>query len=528
MLKKKLNRPKSCENILLMPLKDKLNDDSKSLIRNEVEDYFKKIENKQLVKNKIKENKKDSCSILSNKSKLLLNNVNNHYSTLNSSNTDNNSVKFNNSKISLLIKNSNSFYVDTKLKSQTFRKNKYLKLNNQTKVISLKKSYLTNDKEIKMDKEELLLAAYKNNPVPLLESIYRNTNYDKKRLSQRINNGSIKDNKMKLLDLIRKKRDKSKDKIKNEKNEEKKLILSNGNFKKSYKELIYNKFNSKKIFDISSNKNVEHCIAINTNYLNPFLQNLDDSYYKQRNRFYRSKTENVDDIQNFINMQRIEENNKNFYINILKNSEFNSLDQKPENIMNKSQMIGNNNNLNKRKKYADASSDTGLDNVVPNNFKKVYNNSLNKVVKKNIKINYPNKCKENNDRNKIKEYAPKTKIFKYKKFNKKRKYEDKKNNNLNMSLKKAVKFYNFNNVINLFDKKISFDNKAKVSHSNNFRKRENKHYSSSNNVNVNYLRKKKFFLGLKKNKSLYYFQPQITRDSNMDWYDLDVFCIKRL
>ena len=65
-----------------------------------------------------------------------------------------------------------------------------------------------------MDKEELLLAAYKNNPVPLLESIHRNTNCDKKMLSQRINNGSIKDNKKKLLDLIRKKREKSKDKMK--------------------------------------------------------------------------------------------------------------------------------------------------------------------------------------------------------------------------------------------------------------------------------------------------------------------------
>ena len=526
MLQKRLIRPKSCENILLMPVKAELNKDSKILITNEVENYFKKIENKQLIKTKIKENKKDPSSFLSYKSQLLLNNVKNHYSTLNSSNTENNSVKFNNSKISLVIKNSNSFYAEPKLKSQTFRKNKYLKLSGKTKVISLKKSYLTNNEEIKMDKEELLLAAYKNNPVPLLESIHRNTNCDKKMLSQRINNGSIKDNKKKLLDLIRKKREKSKDKIKEEKNEDKQLILSNGNFKKSYKESFYNKYTSKKIFDISNNKkNVEHCIAINTTYLNPYLQNLDDSNYKLRNRFYRSKTENVDDIQNFVNMQKIEENNKNFYLNILKNTEFNNLDQKPENTMNKSQIIENNNNLNKKKKYADASSDTGLDNVVPNNFKKVYNNSLNKIVKKNLRMNCLNKCENNNDRNKV--YAPKTKIFKYNKFSKNRKREDKKCNNLNISLKKAVKLYNFNNVINLFDKKISFDNKAKMNQTNNFRKRKNKHYSSSNNVNVNYLRKKNF-LGLKKNKSLYHLLPQITKDSNMDLYDFDAFFIKRL
>ena len=526
MLKNSLNRAKSCENILLKPLQVELNNNSKLLLKKNIGDYFKKLKNKQLVKTKLKENKNNSSYILSNKSKLSLNNVNNYYSSLNFKNIENNSVKFNNPKISLMIKNSNSFHPDPKLKSQTFKKNEYLKFNKQNNVISSKNRYLTKNEEDKMDKEQLFFAAYKNNPKPLLESIYRKTNYDKKISSQEINKDSIKDNKKKLLQLIGKKKEKDNEKIKQGNFGEKKIIISHGNIKKSYAELLNNKNISKKIFDISTNKNVEHCMAINTKYLNPFLQNLDDSNYKPRKHLYRSKTENVDDIQNYINIQRNEEYNKNSFLNNLKNTEFNYLDKKSENINNKSQVIENYNYLNNKKKYADASNDTSLDNVLPNSFMKAYNKSLNKIIKTNLKINFLNMSKKNVDSNQNKKYAPKTKIYKYKKLNGKQKHEDKKCN-LNVSLKKAVKFYNFNNIINLFGKTISFDNKPQLNQSNNFRKRENKYYSSSNNVKIKYLRKKNFLVS-KKGKTSYQSVPQITRDSNMDWYDFEAFFINRL
>ena len=60
--------------------------------------------------------------------------------------------------------------------------------------------------------------------------------------------------------------------------------------------------------------------------------------------------------------------------------------------------------------------------------------------------------------------------------------------NLNISLQKSINCYNFNKVINLFDKKISLEKNTRINYFNNFRNRRMK-YSSCNNANVCFLKK---------------------------------------
>ena len=515
MLKKTQKRPKTCKNELIKPIKIDSNINSKISNQKDYLDYYDKLKDIYLIKN-------------------------NNNSTL--YNTENNILKLNNSNY---IKNNNSFipfhdsfYLKPKLKSRTFRINqekndKKIKIPMKNKIISLKKNKKFKTEDIKLDKEDLLLAAYKNNPEPLLESILRKTNLNKDYIKENdkdfFNNSN---NRMKsALETMRKtKQNKEKRKLKINKNinQEKKLLL---NKNEQYMELIQKKNNMNNINNninnnsnvTFTNKKIEHCIAINNNCYNPILQYLDNTDYIRRNRFYRSKTENIDDIKNKNSNSKIKNNglktNNNFWNNFNEKSN-NNLYYNKINI----ESIKSENDISKikKKEYVDASSDTSLDNIFSNNFnnfqKKIINKeNPNPIINKenpNPIINNSNINLGLNNNNKYKAYRPKYKLYKNSKyFNKSKKLnkiEDKKNNsNIN-----DVKYYNFNYVVDLFGKKIELCKKPKIlSNNNNFRNSSCKFYSCSNNINISLLRKNNF----KKLKNIRSAQPN--KDSNKDFIE---------
>ena len=87
-------------------------------------------------------------------------------------------------------------------------------------------------------------------------------------------------------------------------------------------------------------------------------------------------------------------------------------------------------------------------------------------------------------------FFPKRILYKNNKFFHKMYKKDA--NNLNISLQKSINCYNFNNIINLFDKKISLENNSKINYLNNFRNRSFKFYSSCNNSNIGLIKREIF------------------------------------
>ena len=155
---------------------------------------------------------------------------------------------------------------------------------------------------------------------------------------------------------------------------------------------------------------------------------------------------------------------------------------------------------------------------------KIAPTKFNRIKATNIKLNLlnlldNNKSINNDHHYNKKVYIPKTKLYKKNKYFNKfigiNKKEEKKCN-LNTIGKSDVKNYNFNDVINLFDKKISLGNNTKVRIFDNFRNRNIKYYSSSNNVKISLIRNE----NCKKKKNIVlYKQRPITKDSNMDFME---------
>jgi hypothetical protein len=145
--------------------------------------------------------------------------------------------------------------------------------------------------------------------------------------------------------------------------------------------------------------------------------------------------------------------------------------------------------LIKKKKLSEAFNDTSLDkellddkNMNSINDYNIAPIKFNRIKATNIKLNLLDNNKSiNNDHHYSKKvYIPKTKLYKKNKYFNKfigiNKKEGKKCN-LNTIGKSDVKNYNFNDVINLFDKKISLGNNTKVRIFDNFRNRNIKYYS---------------------------------------------------
>ena len=516
MLKKTFKRPKTSKSSLLKPLKIDSYNNSKISYQNEIKEYYNKMKFiNSFKKNNNITNINESSPTLYQSKQLL----NNNYTSLNSTKSESNIFKMNNSNnnnINQFSQFHNSFYIGPKLKTKTYILKKGIKSGKKKRIITLTKSEKINSEEIILDKDDLLLAAYKKNPTPLLESILRKTNRDKDLLKE--NSGIIMNKNEGGIYSLRETKSKEKRKLIFNKNYNgNKLIIDKKEF---YKELLFTNNNQ---YDTSVNKEIEQCIAINNNCYNPILQYLGDSNYIQRNRFYRSKTENIDDIKNNSNYNNQKQEIKtinNFWLNIPKKTENNF-------FYNKININENNSEKNiiksKKKEFADASSDTSLDYIIPNNFQ----NKFIKKVKPMI-----NNTNINTDliNNKFKVYKPKSKLYKNNKyFNKSKlsnKKEDIKCNNSNVNSKNDAKLYNFKEVVDLFGKKIEINKKPKIFPYNNFRNRNLKYYSCSNNVNISALRR----YNLKNRFNELYQHPEKgTKDSNMDFLeDIEAALLKNI
>ena len=511
MLKKTIIRPSTVKNTLLEPLKIESHNEEKITYQNEILQYYEKIKSADILKKKVNNQKISECSSsLLNQSKQTLNN---NCTTLNSTNTETNNLKM--SYSNCIKKNNsfkqysqfhNSFSIGPSLKTRTFRSKRGIKNPKKNGFVTIKKNKKNRTEEIKFEKEDLLLAAYKNNPMPLLESVLKKTNPEKEIIKENAKNYFNKKNRMKhAFEQTQKNRTKRILKINNKSQDKKPILNKNGN----YMEFIKNNNNNNQK-ETSSNKIIEQCIAINNHYYNPILQYLDDSDFVERNKFYRSKTENIDDIKNNSNstVQKKEYKiDNNLWLNAPKTGEnifvFNKInsEEKEENTIAK----------NKKKNYVDASSDTSLDNIIPKNFQKnkIPNNKQYPMVN-NTNINFE-LCYS-----KFKAYMPKLKLYKNSKyFNKTKifnKNEDKKSNNSNIACKNDLKFYNFKEVVDLFGKKIELCKKPKILPYNTFRNRSFKFYSCSNNINIKLIRRQNY-----KSKTNIYRHPELpTKDSNMD------------
>lgn len=510
MLKKAFKRPKTSKSSLLKPLKIDSYNNSKISYQNEIKEYYNKMKFiNSFKKNNNITNINESSPTLYQSKQLL----NNNYTSLNSTKSESNIFKMNNSNnnINQFSQFHNSFYIGPKLKTKTYILKKGIKSGKKKRIITLTKNEKINSEEIILDKDDLLLAAYKKNPTPLLESILRKTNRDKDLLKE--NSGIIMNKNEGGIYSLREMKSKEKRKLISGN----KLIIDKKEF---YKELLFTNSNQ---YDTSVNKKIEQCIAINNNCYNPILQYLGDSNYIQRNRFYRSKTENIDDIKNNSNYNSQKQEIKtlnNFWLNISKKTENNF-------FYNKININENNSEKNiiksKKKEFADASSDTSLDYIIPNNFQ-------NKFIKKVKPI--INNTNINTDliNNKFKVYKPKSKLYKNNKyFNKSKlsnKKEDIKCNNSNVNSKNDAKLYNFKEVVDLFGKKIEINKKPKIFPYNNFRNRNLKYYSCSNNVNITFLRKNIF-----KNKAnlKYLYPAKPPKNSIMDFIeDIDASIAKKI
>ena len=557
MMKKTQKRPKTSKQALIKPLNiDSQNNsnNSKMSYQKGILDYYDKLRNLNISKNI---NKNVDISLLSsNQSKQVINNNNNaHYFSLNSTSTENNNIFKSNNINNIKKTNSyaqyhNSFYLRPKLKSRTFRLSKEKserKISTKNKIISLRKNKKFKTEDIKFYKGDLLMAAYKNNPEPLLESIFRKTNQNKELIKENEKNvfNYVNNRKKFSLELVRKnkenKENKEKRKLKiNKISGQKKIIIINKNYQDI--ELIQKNNNNNLNKDVNNpfvnNKKIEHCIAINNNCYNPILQYLDNSDYIQRNRIYRSKTENIDDIKNDIKnndsntiiQNKISKTNNNFWLNFPNKPKDNPLYNKIN--LEEKKSVDDINKI-KKKVYADASSDTSLDNILQNKFKKSIikkesqnqnlNQNQNQIINKMINNTNINLDLSNN-KNKV--YVPKYKLYKNSKyFNKFKRFNKNEDRKCNPNIS-DVNYYNFKDVVDLFGKKIELCKKPKIHSYNNFRNNSCKYYSCSNNVNITFLRKNIF-----KNKAnlKYLYPAKPPKNSIMDFIeDIDASIAKKI
>ena len=325
-------RPKTGKESLLMPLKLELYKIPK-LIKKEIKAPTKKIN--------------DSSFSALNQYQMK---INNNPPSLNS--TNNESSLFINgqnyiNKINSFSQCHNYFQIIPKLKSKSPLLNKITKNN---KLISLKRNKKVYNDEIKVEKEDLILAANKKNPTRLIESIIKIINPDKTLFEKKLKNYSNKNiNNIKWINLKPNKKEK----------------------RQVYKTNI---IQSNSVYSLNNNNSKEK------------FNEKNNTIMKIRN--YRSKTEKINSNKYGIYTQK----NKNISMTKMTESNFfesklNTEEQKDTNIMNKSQYIGNYHTIKMNKKeYSDASCDTNLDKLYNNN--SMNNNKLNMINDTNIKFDY--------------------------------------------------------------------------------------------------------------------------------------------
>lgn len=494
----KIEIPKTENMALLKQLNLEFHENSK-ILKEETEEYNKDIDKSNLIK-KNQEKLIDSSFTILNKDKLKFQ-MNKNHPSLNSTSNEN-VFKKNNANNKRKLSNYSSFHLSfqlmPKIKSKSPITNKINKISKKNKLINLKSNKKDFKDEIKLEKKDLLIAAFKKNPFPLLKSVIKLTHPDKTLFEKKIRHYSDKNiNNMNWKNIIKKQPERQK--INFDKNNttikvnlNKSASFFNHNNKTEYLLEKLNKSNS----NISFNKSLEQCIDINRNsfYKLYKLDNNNNSLNKIRK--LRSKTENVDDFRYGLSL--FTQKNKNYSssnidstLSKMTESNFsenklNTEEYKGDNNMNQSKYIGNFYNTIYKKGFLDKSSDTNLDKIFDNDT----NNKLNKNNERKQKFNLYN----NNDSIEFdklnKGFYPRLKLYKNKNIcHKLKKRDDMKSINLNISLQKSINCYNFDKVINLLDKKISLEKNTRINYFNNFRNKKMKFYSSCNNANVGFLKK---------------------------------------
>ena len=448
-MNKNIERSRAEKRNLLKPLKLELQNNPK-LIKKEIKECNKGLK----VTNKIEKNKeKIMYSSFSGLNKSIIK-ISSNQPSLNSTNNESSLLVNNQKYINKMNSYSqchNYFQIIPKIKSESPRiKKTNYKIPKNNKLISLRRNKKTHKDEIKLEKEALILAVNKKNPCRLLESIIKIINPDKTLFEKKLRNFSNK----------------------------------NSNFMKC----------DKKNGNISNNNTIEQSID------NSHIKKLEKNSLLMRIRNYRSKTEKMNSAKYGIYTQKNKNNiNYNtFGLSVTKmtesnflESKFNTEEQKEDNKMLKSQYFGSRYRTIKKKEFADASCDTNLDRLFDN----ICNNNKKLDIIKKTKIEFDSSnC---NEKNLNKSFFPKRILYKNNKFF--HKLQKKGSNNLNLSLQKSINCYNFNNIINLFDKKISLENNSKINYFKNFRNRSFKFYSSCNNSNISLIKreifkKEKYFL----------------------------------
>ena len=493
-----LELPKSGNTALLKLLNLEFHKNQK-ILKEEIKEYNKDI-NESNLKKKNKEKIIDSSFTTLNKDKFKFQ-INNNHPSLNS--TSNESViKINNSNNTKKLSNYSQFHLSFQLMPKLKSKSPIInKISKKNKLINLKRNKKDFKDEINLERKDLLIAAYKKNPFPLLKSVINKIHPDKTLFEKKIRNYSDKNiNNMKWINIIKKQPAKQKIKfdqnIKNIKanlNLNKSASFLNHNNKTEYLMEKLNKSNS----NISFNNSLEKCIDINSkSFYNLYkLDNNNNSLNKIRK--LRSKTENVDDYRYGLGIftQKNKNNSlSNFDSTLTKMTEsnffenkLNTEEYKGDNNMNQTQCLGNCYDKINKKGFLDKSSDTNLDKLFDNDMDNKFYEINGRKQKYNLYNNNSNDSIELDKLNKG--FYPRLKLYKNKNTcHKLQKREDMKSINLNISLQKSINCYNFNEVINLFDKKISLEKNTRINYFNNFRNRRMK-YSSCNNANVCFLKK---------------------------------------
>ena len=456
-----------------------------------------------------------------------------------------NSIKKNNQKkltISMISPRKNSYnFSHTKTMNDYFKKykNNYsetiqflkpklktnsFKLKNQIKtqrILSAQKERelinKSNIEEIKLEKKDLVRATERNNPIPLLQSIfkqiYSEDENDKLYYNSTIRTSNLETNfdnptNINKIDTIKKvKYNKSEiynynnmnNINKNNINSKEKLILSYYNQDDAYIQ-IFNR-----IMANNSKYNNDNAFNENEKIYNPILQKFDENYNPKKllliNKSIQNK--NNEKKEDDLKTNKINQNVKNLK-NIRPKTGFkppntiinNPWAKRPQtsNIRKYQQAIEPIfSNYDKSTDLANSFNNNSFPIKTSTNTGNIQSDNMNKIIKErklnmnNINYDYTNEAKELNNNIPSK----KRNIKKNLSFN--RTYRNTNNNkwnniNYNKNKRNSVNFYDFEDVVNNL---LSKHNNNNLYSMNYYKRMGGKYYSSSNNINIKKMRNEK-------------------------------------
>ena len=409
-------------------------------------------------------------------------------------------------------------FLKPKLKTNSF------KLKNQIKtqrILSAQKERelinKSNIEEIKLEKKDLIRATERNNPIPLLQSIfkqiYSEDENDKLYYNSTIRTSNLETNfdnptNINKIDTIKKvKYNKSEiynynnmnNINKNNINSKEKLILSYYNQDDAYIQ-IFNR-----IMANNSKYNNDNAFNENEKIYNPILQKFDENYNPKKllliNKSIQNK--NNEKKEDDLKTNKINQNVKNLK-NIRPKTGFkppntiinNPWAKRPQtsNIRKYQQAIEPIfSNYDKSTDLANSFNNNSFPIKTSTNTGNIQSDNMNKIIKErklnmnNINYDYTNEAKEFNNNIPSK----KRNIKKNLSFNKT--YRNTNNNkwnniNYNKNKRNSVNFYDFEDVVNNL---LSKHNNNNLYSMNYYKRMGEKYYSSSNNINIKKMRNEK-------------------------------------